>query len=102
MNVKGGIAYIDFKGVDIRTTDTFVIKNAFKVVEKAYKSKKLIVLSNIKMSDELLNDAITFGIRKRDDTHYALQFNVTNNTTGSRFARYAIVDSTDTVSISPV
>lgn len=50
MNVKGGIAYIDFNNRSFSTSGTLTISGIYKNANDAFKSSKMICINNITRS----------------------------------------------------
>lgn len=99
MNIKGGIAYIDFKSNNLTTVGTFTMKNIFNIVEEAFKSRKITILHNVMSGSGLIPDIMISPIRKRDNTHYTFSFALTHPNASALTLRYVIIDKTDLVTV---
>lgn len=99
MNVKGGIAYVDFTNVNIASAGTFTKPNIFNDIKKAYESKKIIAIHNAIMTDEVIPDVIPSSVRKRDDTHYVFYIVLSSKVSSGSASHYCVIDSEDLITI---
>lgn len=102
MDVKGGVAYIDFKYTDISSARTLVISNIYNYFSSAYKSKKVVVLRNLTFSSEKLPDMPITGIRRKSNSEYVIFCRLPSNTGVSVASRYITISADNTVSIANV
>lgn len=101
MNVKGGVAYIDFKYNDVSTNRTFVIEGIYSNFNKAYNSRKTPILTNMVFSGEKLCDMTTTGIRRKSNLDFVIAFQISPLASANITTRYITVSSNDSVTTSP-
>lgn len=95
MNIKGGITYIDFKGVNI-LNPSITVRGLTKETRNAYKFKKLVVAHMVKVGDELLNDIPIHSIRQRTGGFYTFVIPYPNSSDAKLTLRYVVVGTNDT------
>lgn len=93
MKVKGGIAYIDFRGNILKTTGTTTIEGIHKECSRAIDSNKLIVITNISRAGGTYSTTpLTIPVS------YGLKFASTNNI----YLTFLQMGSSDMASIKPI